>query len=113
MTVRTRGNAAALMRGPWTLSTARSWAQTTAQALGDGAPPVAEKLCAPRAQRAQLLRHDGADEPLVASQRGAVNHPVNQLRDPCVFEDEGRTFLFYAVAGESGIGVAELIAGSG
>lgn len=51
---------------------------------------------------------EGATEPLVASRRGAVDHPVNQLRDPCVFEENGRTFLLYAVAGESGIGIAEL-----
>ena len=51
---------------------------------------------------------EGAAEPLVPSRRGAVDHPVNQLRDPCVFEEDGRLFLLYAVAGESGIGLAEL-----
>jgi len=52
---------------------------------------------------------EGADEPQLPSVRGAVDRPVNQLRDPCVFVDDGRMFLFYALAGESGIGVAELI----
>ena len=52
---------------------------------------------------------EGADRPVEPSIRGAVDEPVNQLRDPCLFEDEGRWFLFYAVAGESGIGVAELV----
>jgi len=33
---------------------------------------------------------------------------VNQLRDPAVFEEDGRVFLVYAVAGESGLGIAEL-----
>ena len=51
---------------------------------------------------------EGADAPMIPSVRGAVAAPVNQLRDPCVFVDDGRTFLFYAVAGESGIGVVEL-----
>ena len=51
---------------------------------------------------------EGADHPIVPSFRGAINEPVNQLRDPCLFEDEGRRFLFYAVAGEAGIGVVEL-----
>ncbi|MEM9463957.1 MAG: hypothetical protein AAGA90_01220 [Actinomycetota bacterium] len=51
---------------------------------------------------------EGADQPVVPSFRGAIGEPVNQLRDPCLFEDDGRTFLFYAVAGEAGIGVAEL-----
>ena len=40
----------------------------------------------------------------------AVNEPVNQLRDPCLFCDhgDGTWWLFYAVAGESGIAVARL-----
>lgn len=51
---------------------------------------------------------EGADLPLERSWRGAINHPVNQLRDPCILEDEGRILLFYAVQGEAGIAVAEL-----
>jgi len=61
---------------------------------------------------AELLRpeHDweGARLPNEPSWRGAVNHPVNGLRDPCIFEEAGRTFLLYAVAGEAGIAIAEL-----
>ena len=52
---------------------------------------------------------EGADMPVQPSWRSAVIGRVNQLRDPCIFEDGGRTFLYYAVAGESGIGVAELL----
>jgi glycosyltransferase involved in cell wall biosynthesis len=33
---------------------------------------------------------------------------VQQLRDPCIFEDDGRVYLFYAIAGEEGIAVARL-----
>lgn len=33
---------------------------------------------------------------------------VRQLRDPFVFEENGRTFLFYSVAGEMGIAMAEI-----
>ena len=33
---------------------------------------------------------------------------VNQLRDPAIFEDDGRIFLLYAVAGEAGIAIAEV-----
>ncbi|MBC8363848.1 MAG: hypothetical protein H8E59_02470 [Actinobacteria bacterium] len=51
---------------------------------------------------------EGADLPVAPSIRGAADGPVNQLRDPALFEDGGRTFLFYAVAGEAGIGVAEV-----
>jgi hypothetical protein len=33
---------------------------------------------------------------------------VRQLRDPCVFEENGKTFLFYTVSGEMGIAVANI-----
>jgi len=33
---------------------------------------------------------------------------VNQLRDPYVYEEGGRSWLFYTIAGEMGIAVAEL-----
>jgi len=55
---------------------------------------------------------EGVHEPLTPSRRGAITVAANQLRDPCVFEEEGRMFLLYAVAGESGIGIAELTAGA-
>jgi hypothetical protein len=51
---------------------------------------------------------EGADLPLAPSWRGAINAPVNQLRDPCILEDGGRVLLYYAVKGEAGIAVAEL-----
>ena len=51
---------------------------------------------------------EGADAPLEPSRRSTAYGHVNQLRDPAVFEDEGRTYLLYAVAGESGIALAEL-----
>lgn len=52
--------------------------------------------------------YEGVDEPLVPSQRGAVHGPARQLRDPCIFAEEGRLFLFYAIAGEQGIAGATL-----
>ncbi|GHC06038.1 hypothetical protein [Cerasicoccus arenae] len=33
---------------------------------------------------------------------------VRQLRDPCILEDEGLTYLYYSIAGEEGIALAEL-----
>ncbi len=51
---------------------------------------------------------EGALETVQPSRRGAAHGPVNQLRDPAVFHDEGRTYLLYAAAGESAIGLAEL-----
>lgn len=52
---------------------------------------------------------EGADQPLLRSWRSAVDHPVHQLRDPAVLQHEGRQWLFYALAGESGIGAGELL----
>jgi hypothetical protein len=51
---------------------------------------------------------EGADAPLVPSIRSTAYGHVNQLRDPAIFEEEGRIYLLYAVAGESGIAIAEL-----
>ncbi len=51
---------------------------------------------------------EGADRPLEPSVRGWADEPVRQLRDPAIFEEDGRAYLLYAVAGESGIAIAEL-----
>lgn len=51
---------------------------------------------------------EGADAPLVPSERSTAEGHVNQLRDPAIFEEDGRLFLLYAVAGESGIAITEL-----
>src|SRR5262245_11541312 len=49
--------------------------------------------------------YEGVDQPLEPSRRGLVIGPVRQLRDPALFREDGRTYLLYAVAGESGIAV--------
>jgi hypothetical protein len=54
------------------------------------------------------LPYEGADEPLAPSERGEVDVPVRQLRDPAIYMEDGRTFLIYAVAGERGLALAEL-----
>ena len=53
---------------------------------------------------------EGADAPLEPSVRSTAYGQVNQLRDPAIIEDpdSGRIFLLYAVAGESGIAIAEV-----
>jgi hypothetical protein len=51
---------------------------------------------------------EGADAALTPSIRSTAYGQVNQLRDPAVFEENGRIYLLYAVAGESGIAIAEL-----
>ena len=52
---------------------------------------------------------EGVDAPLVPSVRSTAYGEVNQLRDPAIFEEDGRIYLLYAVAGESGIAIAEIL----
>ncbi len=54
------------------------------------------------------MDYEGALLPLESSVAGAVHIPVNQLRDPDIFSDEGKLSLLYSVAGESGIAIAKL-----
>ena len=62
---------------------------------------------------ADLLRPErdweGAGLPVGSSQIGLSYEPVNQLRDPAIFQKEARSYLLYSVAGERGIALAELI----
>ena len=62
--------------------------------------------------REEILRPEmsweGADLPVEPSRGGAINVPVNQLRDPAIFEEDGRVYFLYAVAGERGIALAEV-----
>jgi hypothetical protein len=52
--------------------------------------------------------YEGGELPLSTSAAGAAADPERALRDPAVFEADGRRYLFYAVAGERGIAGAEL-----
>jgi len=51
--------------------------------------------------------YEGIRHPIKHSRHGAVIK-ANQLRDPCVYEEDNRTYLFYTIAGEMGIAMAEL-----
>lgn len=51
---------------------------------------------------------EGAGLPVEPSRRGSIDVPVNQLRDPAVYEEDGRVYLLYSVAGERGIALARL-----
>ncbi len=52
---------------------------------------------------------EGAALPLRKSVAGAMKGSENALRDPAIFTDlDQRAYLLYSVAGESGIGIAEL-----
>jgi hypothetical protein len=55
--------------------------------------------------------YEGANRPLIKSTRLRVMpRPLfRELRDPCIFREDGRTYLLYVVAGERGIAGAELL----
>ena len=55
--------------------------------------------------------YEGADLELAPSKRGAAKTRARQLRDPCIFEEDGQTYLFYSVAGEHGIAGAAAVGG--
>lgn len=58
--------------------------------------------------------YECADLPIAPSEAGDIDTRVNQIRDPFVFDEQGRAFLFYATCGEQGIAAAELtFAGEG
>ncbi len=53
--------------------------------------------------------YEGLVEPLVPSSGGASHEPVHQVRDPYIYVENDRRFLVYSVAGEKGLGIAELL----
>jgi hypothetical protein len=50
---------------------------------------------------------EGAGHPARPSVRGPARD-VRELRDPAIFVEEGRSYLLYSVAGESGIAIAAM-----
>jgi hypothetical protein len=69
--------------------------------------PSSWDLSAPIEVLRPEMPYEGAGYPVSASVKGPATN-VNQLRDPYVFEEGGTTWLFYSIAGESGIAVAEV-----
>jgi hypothetical protein len=61
----------------------------------------------------ELLRpetdYEGGHLPLEPSRFGAMHQPARQLRDPAIFEENGKVYLIYSCAGESALALAELI----
>jgi hypothetical protein len=51
---------------------------------------------------------EGANLRLKPSEPGPAKKRENALRDPAIFIEDGTVYLLYAVAGESGIAIAEL-----
>jgi hypothetical protein len=60
----------------------------------------------------ELLRPEAPYEcpglPNVPSAAGEIEGPARQLRDPAIFEEAGKTYLFYSICGEQGLAAAEL-----
>lgn len=52
--------------------------------------------------------YEGVNAPKVPSVNGWSLEPSYQLRDPAIFEEDGRIYMLYTCAGEHGIGLAEL-----
>ena len=52
--------------------------------------------------------YEGVNQPIAISASGASKTPVRELRDPAIFEENGKIYLLYSVAGEFGIGISEL-----
>lgn len=67
------------------------------------------KPSAPQEVIAPELPWEGADLPLVGAHIGALEKPEHALRDPALFTEAGKTYLLYAIAGESGIAIAEVL----
>jgi len=51
---------------------------------------------------------EGSELPIKPSSNGAVYQPENALRDPYIFTYSDEDYLFYSVAGESGIALAKI-----
>lgn len=50
---------------------------------------------------------EGSNLPLKKSTAGAAHYPENALRDPFIFFDSNKYYLFYSIAGEQGIAISE------
>jgi len=53
--------------------------------------------------------YEGINFPLKASTGGVAPRQARELRDPYVFEENGRYFLFYSISGEAGLAMAEIV----
>ncbi len=51
--------------------------------------------------------YEGIQYPIKPSKGGTATH-VHQLRDPYLFHEDGKFYLFYSIAGEMGIAMAEI-----
>lgn len=63
---------------------------------------------APEILLAPEREYEGVNLPIEPSTIGPAEGPVRQLRDPAVFQADGKLYLIYSVAGESGLALAEI-----
>ena len=52
--------------------------------------------------------YEGTDRPLEVSMPDEARGRVQQLRDPGIFTEGGKSYLLYSIAGESGLAIGEL-----
>jgi hypothetical protein len=52
--------------------------------------------------------YEGAELGIRPSKSGRAFQPVHQLRDPAIFEEDGKVYLYYSIAGEQGVAGAEI-----
>ncbi len=53
-------------------------------------------------------KYECSDLPVMPSKAGESEGKENALRDPALFEEDGKVYLFYTVCGEQGIGGADV-----
>ena len=61
-----------------------------------------EEVLAPQA------KYECPEKPAVPSEAGEIYGPAKQLRDPALFLESGKVYLFYTVCGEQGVGGVEI-----
>jgi hypothetical protein len=49
---------------------------------------------------------EGAKHPVRPSRSGLARRPVNELRDPALFAENGTMYLIYSIVGETGLAIA-------
>jgi hypothetical protein len=66
------------------------------------------EAAAPLEVLAPQSTYECADLPNEPSEAGDIDRPARQIRDPFIFEDRDRTYLFYSACGEQNIAAAEI-----
>lgn len=70
------------------------------------------KVSPPEKLLASEMDYEGVNLPIAPSKHGyAKGGSAHELRDPAIFEEDGKRYLLYSVASECGIAIAELKSG--